>query len=167
MNQQNLSKEESMTKTAFVRSCFEEVLSDGKPHRYSEIVDYTSTKAIGTEFCGGINKTAVVLYIKPLIDKADSKYLRMRHGYYQQRTPEMMLAVEIENQGSNLSSLLDKAVDLQKQLIKVHTKCCKAFPAGSNNFSSAYTIAKDGIEKCIDGLSFWIADFEDLSDTVY
>ena len=38
----------NMTKAAFIRNCFCEVLEDVKMHRYREIYDYACTKSVGT-----------------------------------------------------------------------------------------------------------------------
>ncbi len=155
--------EDPSVKAGFVRNCFRELLSDGKPHRYSEIVEYTTKKARGTEFFGGINKTAVVLDIKPLINKPDADYLRVRHGYYQMKTPEVMLTIATEKQGNNLYSALDNATALREQLANIRIECCDAFPEISDKINSAYKIADACLDKCIDGLSFWMADIEDIS----
>ncbi len=156
--------EDPSVKAAFVRNCFKELLSDGKPHRYSEIVDYASKRAKGTEYYGGINRTAVVLDIKPLLNKVDSEYIRVRHGYYQMRTPESILSIETESQGNNLYSALDNATTLRNQLSNIRTECCAAFPEISDKINSAFRIADTCLDKCIDGISFWMADIEDLSD---
>lgn len=158
------SKKEESVKADFVRNCFKEVLSDGNPHRYSEIVEYASKKARGTEFYGSINRTAVVLDIKPLINKADSEYLRVRHGYYQMKTPEVMLALETEKQGNNLYSALDNATALGEQLKKIRTECCLAFPEIADKINSSFKLSSECLDRCIDGLSYWMADIEDFSD---
>ena len=40
------------SKNEFVLNCFRELLDDGEPHRYREIIDYVREQAKGTQYEG-------------------------------------------------------------------------------------------------------------------
>lgn len=42
------------SKNEFVLNCFRELLDDGEPHRYREIIDYVREQAKGTQYEGTI-----------------------------------------------------------------------------------------------------------------
>lgn len=71
---------DKIKKSEFICDCFKAVLSDGKPHRYREILNYTRQQAKETKFDEEIEQNNMVQYINTLIGKSDSKYERVRHG---------------------------------------------------------------------------------------
>lgn len=157
------SKQEStLTKTEFVQNCFKELLADGQPHKYSEIVDYTKKKSLSTEFCGGIDRTGVVLYIRFLLNGDDAEYVRLSHGLYQKKTPELIFNMKTESQGSSVYSALDDVTEMQKYMKNICNDCCAAFPQIEKNIRGAFKVVDEGFNKCLDGLSFCMADIEDL-----
>ena len=59
------------SKNEFVLNCFRELLDDGEPHRYREIIDYVREQAKGTQYEGTIEQNNLVLPIsKKLEDPA-------------------------------------------------------------------------------------------------
>ena len=79
-----------MRKTDFFRDCFRTVLSDGQPHRYGEILEYTLQQSNGTRFEGELDNHNIV-HAFNLIIGPDSEYQRVRHSVYQKCTPETEL----------------------------------------------------------------------------
>ena len=51
------------SKNEFVLNCFRELLDDGEPHRYREIIDYVREQAKGTQYEGTIEQNNLVLDI--------------------------------------------------------------------------------------------------------
>ena len=59
------------SKNEFVLNSFRELLDDGEPHRYREIIDYVREQAKGTQYAGTIEQNNLVLPIsKKLEDPA-------------------------------------------------------------------------------------------------
>lgn len=47
------------SKNEFVLNCFRELLDDGEPHRYREIIDYVREQAKGTQYEEPLNRTTL------------------------------------------------------------------------------------------------------------
>ena len=109
-------------KADFISDCVKALLSDGEPHRYREILNYTRLKAKGTRFDGEIEQNNMVQYINALIGKSDSRYERVRHGIYQMKTSQRIAESALDNQFDKLYSMLDCACDLKEQMKKAYTE---------------------------------------------
>ncbi len=151
-----------LSKTEFIQNCFKELLNDGQPHKYSEIVEYTKQKSLPTEFCDGIDRTGVVLYIGSLLKGDNAEYVRLKHGLYQKKTPELILNKNIEVQGSSIFSVVDDITEMQKYLKTICNDGCAAFPQIKDNIQSAFKTIDECLDRCIDELSFCMADIENL-----
>lgn len=99
---------DNIKKADFICDCVKAVLSDGEPHRYREILNYTRLKAKGTRFDGEIEQNNMVQYINALIVKSDSRYERVRHGIYQMKTSQRIAESALDNQFDKLYSMLFK-----------------------------------------------------------
>ena len=71
------------SKSEFVLNCFRELLDDGEPHRYREIIDYVREQAKGTQYEGTIEQNNLVLPISKKLEDPAFPYARVSHGIYQ------------------------------------------------------------------------------------
>ena len=71
------------SKNEFVLNCFRELLDDGEPHRYREIIDYVREQAKGTQYEGTIEQNNLVLPISKKLEDPAFPYARVSHGIYQ------------------------------------------------------------------------------------
>lgn len=153
---------DNIKKADFICDCVKAVLSDGEPHRYREILNYTRQQAKGTRFDGEIEQNNMVQYINALIGKSDSRYERVRHGIYQMKTSQRIAESALDNQFDKLYSMLDCACDLKEQMKKAYTECCNTFPEMRADLSGEFKYTLDSLNESINGLSAWIAKMDDL-----
>lgn len=153
---------DNIKKADFICDCVKAVLSDGEPHRYREILNYTRLKAKGTKFDGEIEQNNMVQYINALIGKSDSRYERVRHGIYQMKTSQRIAESALDNQFDKLYSMLDCACDLKEKMKKAYTECCNTFPEMRADLSGEFKHTLDSLNESINGLSAWIAKMDDL-----
>lgn len=73
------------SKNEFVLNCFRELLDDGEPHRYREIIDYVREQAKGTQYEGTIEQNNLVLPISKKLEDPAFPYARVSHGIYQRQ----------------------------------------------------------------------------------
>ncbi len=150
------------TKGVFVQQCVAEVLADGKPHKYREIFDYTKEKAIGTEFEGGIEVNNMVILMQPCI-KDGADYMRVRHGVYQLRSavpPEQQPVTASENE---MYSMYDKAEELKVHVDKIYQEACESDAKLAERLAPSHKMITEHLDKVMDGMSFWFADYEDYA----
>lgn len=152
---------DKMKKSDFICDCFKAVLSDGEPHRYREILNYTRQQAKGTRFDGEIEQNDMVQYFNALIGKPDSKYERVRHGIYQKKTPQRIAESAMDTQSDRLYSMLDCACNLKEQMKTAYTVCCQTFPEMRADLSGEFKHTLDSLDESINGLSAWIAKMDD------
>lgn len=154
----------AQTKADFVRDCFRDILSDGEPHRYREILDYIREQAEGTEFEGTFEQNNMVVDIRPLIGNTDSEYARIKHGIYQLKPPEEIIDTASDGQKGDFYSLLDHFCELQNELQDTIAEYGKAFPDAPKFIATDYQYAEKCLDESINGISAWIAHIEDYAD---
>ncbi len=93
-------------KGEFIKSCFKELMSDGKAHNYSEIAGYISKKAERMNIQDEIKATSFAVIINRLVQSKNSQYMRVARGYYKLKTAEM---VPKENSSTQDKLVISKA----------------------------------------------------------
>lgn len=149
-------------KTEFIRKCFREVLDDGQPHRYKDILNYIRQHAIGSEFEGAIEQNNAVLAFGKELNKADSPYVRVRHGIYQKIPLCALQDQQLNKQLIELHRFLDQAVSLQEQMANAYAEGCNDWPDYEDRFGACWRTADTAIDEAIDCLAAWIAETEDF-----
>lgn len=149
-------------KNEFVLDCFRQLLDDGKPHRYREIIDYVREQAKGTQYEGTIEQNNLVLPISKKLEDPTFPYARVSHGFYQKielRTAAQEAAALHE---ASVYDLLDNVFDVQRQMEAVHKTQQEQFPT-SEILEKSYQVVSGHLETLLDSMSMWIADMEDLT----
>lgn len=152
----------SNSKTEFIQKCFRDLLDDGQPHRYREILDYTRQQAVGTEFEGTIEQNNVVIAFGQHLNDPDSPYGRVRHGVYQKIPHSVLQDQQLNKQLTALHRFLDQAVALQEQMGEAYAGCKDNWPDSSERFSAFWKSADKAVDETIDCLAAWIAETEDF-----
>ena len=70
----------NISKAEFLRNCFKEMLDDGKPHRYRELLEFARQQIQGTRFDEKIQPNLFIQYVNSVIKKPDSNYERVQFG---------------------------------------------------------------------------------------
>ncbi len=148
----------------FVRNCFQAVLSDGKPHRYREILEYTRQQALGTEFEGKIEANNMVQSFGLLLGRPESEYERVRHGIYQKCAPEAVVQSTAISEMDGIYGVLDAACALQEQMKAAFDQICEKLPIAQDVLRQDYQFAFERLDQSIDGISGWLARMEDIAD---
>ena len=76
----------NISKAEFLRNCFKEMLDDGKPHRYRELLEFARQQIQGTRFEEKIQPNLFIQYVNSVIKKPDSDYERVQFGIYQKKS---------------------------------------------------------------------------------
>ncbi len=158
----------AMKKTDFIRDCFYAVLSDGKPHRYGEILEYALQRSKGTQFEGELDNHNIV-HAFNLIIGPGCEYQRVRHGVYQKCAPEVeqhtvpIQSGAIQNDLS-LYPILDSACALIDRMHNAFSLLCEAHPEARDLMRPSYDMAAKHLDQSIDGISAWIAQMEDMAN---
>ncbi len=162
--QRRSEMEHTMSKADFIRECFRELLSDGDPHRYMEIVAYTREQAKGTEFEGMIEQNNLSQAIKKELEVADSSYTRLRFGLYQMQCPTMTALVEDTSRAESIYDILDMAIALQAKMEQAQAE--RQYKTDDSEAADivAGKITMERMDQTIDCLSAWVAEIEDAMD---
>ena len=59
----------NISKAEFLRNCFKEMLDDGKPHRYRELLEFARQQIQGTRFEEKIQPNLFIQYVNSVIKK--------------------------------------------------------------------------------------------------
>lgn len=153
---------ETISKTEFIQRCFREMLDDGQPHRYRDILEYIREQAMGTEFEGTIEQNNAVLAFNSCLNGPDSPYGRVRHGVYQKVSPATLQDRQMNRQMTVLHRFLDQAIYLQEQMRETHTQGCESWPDAQDRFGAIWKSAEGKVDELIDCLTAWIAETEDF-----
>lgn len=129
------------SKTEFIQRCFQELLNDGQPHRYREILDYIRQQAVGTEFEGTIEQNNAVIAFGQHLNEPDYPYGRVRHGVYQKIPLCALQDQQLNKQLTDLHRFLDQAVALQEQMAEAYAKSSDNWPDSQERFNAIWTIA--------------------------
>lgn len=157
----------NISKAEFLRNCFKEMLDDGKPHRYRELLDFARQQIQGTRFDEKIQPNLFIQYVNGVIKKPDSDYERVQFGIYQKKSPQRKLEIKSDNELDRLYSMLDCSCALKEQMEKAYTDCCVVFPENREELAGTFKHTYESLDESINGLSAWLAYMEDLSDMIY
>ena len=157
----------NISKAEFLRNCFKEMLDDGKPHRYRELLEFARQQIQGTRFEEKIQPNLFIQYVNSVIKKPDSDYERAQFGIYQKKSPQRKLEIKSDNELDRLYSMLDCSCALKEQMEKAYTDCCVVFPENREELAGAFKHTFESLDESINGLSAWVAYMEDLSDMIY
>ena len=108
----------NISKAEFLRNCFKEMLDDGKPHRYRELLEFARQQIQGTRFDEKIQPNLFIQYVNSVIKKPDSDYERVQFGIYQKKSPQRKLEIKSDNELDRLYSMLDCSCALKEQMEK-------------------------------------------------
>jgi len=86
----------NISKAEFLRNCFKEMLDDGKPHRYRELLEFARQQIQGTRFDEKIQPNLFIQYVNSVIKKPDSNYERVQFGIYQKKSPQKQLEIKAD-----------------------------------------------------------------------
>lgn len=162
--QRRLEMERTMSKADFIRKCFRELLFDGEPHRYMDIVAYTREQAKGTEFDGAIEQNNLSQAFKKELEVTDSPYTRLRFGLYQMQYPAMTALAEDTSQAESIYDILDMAIALQAKMEQLQTE--QKYKAEDSEVAAivAGKVTMEHMDQTIDYLSAWVAEIEDAME---
>ena len=112
----------NISKAEFLRNCFKEMLDDGKPHRYRELLEFARQQIQGTRFDEKIQPNLFIQYVNSVIKKTDSDYERVQFGIYQKKSPQRKLEIKSDNELDRLYSMLDCSCALKEQMEKAYVR---------------------------------------------
>ena len=108
----------NISKAEFLRNCFKEMLDDGKPHKYRELLEFARQQIQGTRFEEKIQPNLFIQYVNSVIKKPDSNYERVQFGIYQKKSPQKQLEIKADNELDRLYSMLDCSCALWTPLLR-------------------------------------------------
>lgn len=149
------------TKTRFVLDCFENLLSDGEPHRYREIVECVRDQSVGTEYEGTIEANNVALPILAKLRDPAYPYRRTERGIYQMVDLTLEQAEASGQQEGSLYDLLDDMVELSRKAEAARMRQTEKYP-GTQSLEKVYETVRQRLDELINVTTMWLADTEDL-----
>lgn len=150
----------SDSKAGFVLNCFRQLLDDGQPHRYREILEYVREQAIGTPYEGGIEPNNLVVPISKKLKDPAFPYARTSFGFYQKAEPRSVAQESVMRQVPSIYDLLDNMFTVQRQMDAIHQAQREQFPE-SESLETAFQTVSEHMETLLDCMSMWVADMED------
>lgn len=155
-------KPEAYDKSEFLREAAKELLEDGQPHSYGEIVKFIRGQAEGTNWEGQVEVNNVWHVLDELVKTTDSPYGKARRGVYQKNAPSVLPPLT-QAQAISLYDILDQAVDLLEKLEQYHNAAQNdpdpAMKSEKQNTIYASTFQK--FDHGVDWLTYWLAEIED------
>ena len=155
-------------KTEFQKQAAKELLADGQPHSYAEIVRYIRKQAEGTELEGQIEVNNVWQALRGIMKEPGSPYQKVKWGIYQKDPPQTMGAgTELPGGQSTIYQLIDQAVSLMEQ-VEDYCAAEQSRPelAGQQKaFAAIRQQTVRNLDLAVTGLSCWAAELEDLHET--
>ena len=149
-------------KNDFVLDCFRQLVDDGNPHRYREIIDYVREQAKGTQYEGTIEQNNLVLPISKKLEDPTFPYARVSHGFYQKVELRSAAQEATMFHAVSVYGLLDNVFAIQRQMEAVHKTQQEQFH-GNKTLEDSYQVVSGHLEILLDSMSMWIADMEDLT----
>lgn len=155
-------KPEALEKSQFLRETAKDLLEDGQPHSYGEIVQFIRKQAEGTNWEGQIEVNNVWHVLDDLVKSADSSYGKARRGVYQKNAP-IALPLPTQPPAFSLYDILDQAVDLLEKMEQYHTAAqYNPDPVlNSKTIDPIYKRTFQEFDHAVDWLTYWIAEIED------
>ena len=150
------------SKNEFVLNCFRELLDDGEPHRYREIIDYVREQATGTQYEGTIEQNNLVLPISKKLEDPAFPYARVSHGIYQKTEQSPVQQESVGCHTPSAYDLLDILFGVQNQIEAIHKTQQEEFPS-NKTLENSFQVVSGHLETLLDSMSMWIADTEDLT----
>lgn len=83
---------EVISRSQFFKKAAKELLADGQPHSYGEIVQYIRTQAKGTCLDGSIESNNVWQSLRSMMQEPESPYQKVKWGTYQKGSPQNLNA---------------------------------------------------------------------------
>lgn len=151
----------SVSTSEFARERFKELMADGQPHSFKDIVDYVVRQAGERGFQGEYYPSKIWMAITQLTKKADSEYVRIQHGVYQKGGQAMTVS---ESTSSSWERVLDKAVELQELLragFSQEAPMPDMTPEETHNYEAISNSTAAGIDEVVEGIAAWLAQMED------
>lgn len=158
-------KPEAHDKSVFLRETAKELLEDGQPHSYGEIVKFIRGQAEGTNWEGQVEVNNVWHVLVDLVRSPDSPYGKARRGVYQKNVPSVLPPL-IQTQTISLYDILDQAVDLLEKLEQYH-HAAQNDPDPAMNSEMQNTIYASTFQEFnrgVDWLTYWLAEIEDQKE---
>lgn len=158
-------KLEAHDKSEFLREAAKELLEDGQPHSYGEIVRFIRGQAEGTNWEGQVEVNNVWHVLDDLVKTTDTPYEKARRGVYQKNAPSTLPLIT-QNQVISLYDILDQAVDLLEKLEQYHN-AAQSDPNLAINGEMQNTIYASTFQEFdhgVDWLTYWLAEIEDQKE---
>ncbi len=158
-----------MTKNEFMQKCFKELLSDGQPHRYRSIFEYTVQQSQGTAFEGLIDKASLINGVRACITEPTC-YARVKYGVYQMKPPDQIPSIlKPPTLHPMLKIGFDKierlAAELQKEMKDTFTVCFLTDKDQAVQLEKVYNRACENLERAITGMRICRFFFENPEAT--
>lgn len=154
-------KPEVHDKSEFLRETAKELLEDGQPHSYGEIVKFIRGRAEGTNWEGQVEVNNVWHVLDDLVKTTDAPYGKVRRGVYQKNAPSVLPPL-IQTQAISLYDILDQAVDLLEKLEQYHHAAQNdPDPAMNSEMQNTiYASTFQEFDRGVDWLTYWLAEIE-------
>ena len=150
------------SKNEFVLICFRELLDDGEPHRYREMIDYVRELAKGSQYEGTYEQNNLVLPISKKLEDPAFPYARVSHGIYQKTEQSPVQQESVGCHTPSAYDLLDILFVVQRQMEVIHKMQQEEF-SSSKSLENALQVLSEHLESLLDCKSMWIGDMEDLT----
>ena len=163
-----MNGEKAITRTQFLKNAAKELLADGEPHSYGELVQFIRKRAEGTCLEGRIEVNNVWHSMRSLMEEPGSPYQKVKWGIYQKDPPQSMAAGPVLEPPDGLSEIyqiMDQAVSILDQF----ENCCSRVQedtqlAGDERFAAIRQQIMQSLDTAVTGLSYWAAELEDLRE---
>lgn len=103
-----MKSNEVISRSQFFKKAAKELLADGQPHSYGEIVQYIRTQAKGTCLDGSIESNNVWQSLRSMMQEPESPYQKVKWGTYQKGSPQNL----------NAKPVMDTR-DLQREIYQI------------------------------------------------
>ena len=162
-----MDSEKAITRNQFLKDAAKELLADGEPHSYGELVQFIRSRAEGTCLEGQIEVNNVWQSLHSLVKEPGSPYQKVKWGTYQKDPPQSIIpepAFEYLGGQSEIYQIMDQAISLLDQF----ENCCSRMqkdaqlPCGHEGLKAIRQQITQSLDDAVTGLSCWAAEMEDL-----
>lgn len=160
---------EVISRSQFFKKAAKELLADGQPHSYGEIVQYIRAQAKGTCLDGSIESNNVWQSLRSMMQEPKSPYQKIKWGTYQKGSPQNVNAkpvIDSHNLQGEIYQIIDQAVGL---LDRFEEYCSMAqkdidLAGGHEMFTAIHQQISHNLDDAVTGLSCWVAELENMQE---
>ena len=164
-----MKSNEVISRSQFFKKAAEELLADGQPHSYGEIVQYIRTQAKGTCLDGSIESNNVWQSLRSMMQEPESPYQKVKWGTYQKGSPQNLNAKPVMDT-RDLQREIYQIVDQTVGLLDRFEEYCSAaqkdidLADGHEVFTAIHRQISHSLDNAITGLSCWVAELENIQE---